>query len=203
MDKSAIEAMEIYKMLNGTSPDEDAILEEAVKNEEKKPKQSKSTSKKKEVKLVDSKDKGLLPKCEFAKLEEKGQMTIFFKEHHIDYKEQKWPVPDRTVNYDILLVRTENEARRISDILHNNSEEDRKRAVKGLVRYYKIAAAENVNNDVSIVAYVEVVNTKNGPSFRIMTNNGVLKKYNASIDDVSYDIRREMLKIIKKYKTTA
>lgn len=202
MDKSTREAMELFAMLNGGTPlvpNEDAILDEAIRNEKGKVTSKKKTSNNKEV---DSRpvNTGLLPTCTFAKLANSGEMTVFFKEHYIQYKEQQWPVPDRTVRYEIKLITTVHEAKRISEIVSNNSAKEKEEAAKGLVRYYKVVAAENVNNDVTTIAYVKVINVKGAPSFMILTNNGVLKKYNANIEDVSYELKRKMLTMIKKIK---
>lgn len=201
MDKSTREAMELFAMLNGGAPvvpNEDAILDEAVRIETGKA----PSKKKKNNKTVESKpvNTGLLPTCTFAKLANSGEMTVFFKEHYIQYKEQQWPVPDRTVRYEIKLITTVHEAKRISEIVSNNSAKEKEEAAKGLIRYYKVVAAENVNNDVTTIAYVKVVNVKGAPSFMILTNNGVLKKYNANIEDVSYELKRKMLTMIKKIK---
>ena len=207
--KAAQQARELFAMLNGIEVEdksiEDAILEEALRNENEKPSKAKKTGSKKKVdttKEVKPVNTGLLPRCSFAVLQPEEKMTILFREHCIHYKEQDWPVPDRRVSYTIKATRTCHENKRVSEVIHPNNKEEQDKAYKGEVRYYKVVSDENVNNDITTIAYAKVLVVKGKVKFQVFTNNDLFKKYNADADEVRYELTKKLSKMVKARKVS-
>lgn len=139
-----------------------------------------------------------LPPCKFAKLAERSEVNIRFNEHSIHYKEQDWPIPERTVVYNIKLIKSRGMAKNISEKIYGPGAEENGDAFAGITRYYEVLTYENVNNDAKTLAYVQVLSNDGKPAFRILWANEIVKKYKVDKDLANKRLTNKLRKMIVK-----
>lgn len=101
-----------------------------------------------------------VPPFKYAKLLNLFKMNIVFDKHEIHYKEQLWPVPLRTVEYMVELVRNPMEAYRLCEDFMKDKEVSDK-AKKGEIATYVIRTREEVKFVATTMGVITIRNTKN------------------------------------------
>ena len=192
-----MQAMKVMAMLQGVDPStiqNEEVEDIEIEIEDEKPKKRKAKAKEvtvgSENQVFTTKQRFIEDREEFAKLKKQIDMHINFNEHDIHYKEQYWGIPERTVLYHLELVKLPKVAQDISNLMNDNSLEEREKADKGLVRYYKVVTYENVVSKIREIGYVKVENKNGRMSCTIKVLGTTLKQCNANPDRVKKTISR-------------
>lgn len=193
-------AMRINALLNGVDPESLNFNEEDedidIEIEDEKAVKKAKKQKKEEVKHTEP---VIHMQPEFEKLKKKETMQVSFGGHDIHYKEQLWPVPLRTVVYNVELVVTPKVAKDIALKLSHNSFEEGEKAYRGDVRYYKVITYENVLYKVKELGYIKVIALDNGklkikPEFK----TEFLKSVNINPDNFKKSIQSVVSNLVER-----
>lgn len=197
-------AMKIQAMLQGIDPytvtnevlQDDDIEIEIEDDEDKPAKKSKKQAKKKETEFV-YEEKVIDTRPEFKRLSGNFTFNVVFDEHVIHYKEQRWPIPLRVVEYNVKLITNPQVARSCASEVTNNNENASNRAANGIDRYYRIETYENVKNNCRYLGYIRVYVGSNGKlRSTLFINEGLLKSIYVNLDKFSKDIKEIMKNIV-------
>ena len=186
-------AMRIQALLQGIDPS--TIQNEEITIEKEKKPAKKRTPKVKD-KVIGSENQvfttsqHFLPELEvYSKLKPSVSMMVSYHEHDIHYKDQFWNIPQRSVKYEVELVRNPKIAKDIA-LMVTKSESEVTRAAEGQVRYYKVVSYESILHKIKEIAYVRV-EYKNG---KFITDTFVkaklLKESNANPDKVRSNLEK-------------
>lgn len=181
--KEALEAnLLLSKILNKGAVDTSAETSEAVLSDEEldeilEAKEEKPARKKKKasggIKTTVGKGMGekpnYLPDWDKAELPKSTTIDIFFPGHDIHYKEQFWPVPDRTIIYTVGLVKFAQGAYNCCEDAGLDKEVCNK-AKSGEIRVYDIKTFEDCKIEVKSLGCI-VVESKNGKIIKTLHLN--------------------------------
>lgn len=221
--KEELLALQLNSLINGvnleqislnsqdTEQDTDLDLDnlefdfEPKKKKEKTTKTKKSTSEKKtkakkekEPEMKFSKEVPMLNV--FKQIKNNMEVEITYNEHDIHYKEQLWGIPERKVKYVIKPAVLIKSAKDISNIMNHNSEEERKKAEEGLVRYYSVVTYENVLHKLYEIGYVRIRCEENKLKATVLVKSQLLKDNNANPDKVRKQIVRKVQQMMHSEK---
>lgn len=205
MTKEEENAMKIQAMLQGISfedlleanmlaeDDDDDDIEIEIEDEEK----PKRKSRKKESKSTPV-AQHFVPELEqFAKLNRGLKLNVNYNEHDIHYKEQLWNIPTRTIEYEIELVRNIKIAKDMANIFNHGSDEERKKAEEGIVRYFKVINhEENVYHKIREIAYIKVVEDNGKFRTQLYVKSKLLKENNANPEKVKNNINKVIKNLV-------
>lgn len=96
----------------------------------------------------------------YANLKKSANIDVTIDYHEISYKEQKWPVPSRTMQYKIELVESPIVAKNIATKIYGNDENALKNAYEGVDRYYEIKTYENCKTEVKSLGFISFIYMK-------------------------------------------
>lgn len=139
----------------------EVVFEDEITKEKKKRTKKASGEKKKEdePKKVDK-----LPDWKLGEIKKETKFPVKFNAHDIPYKEQLWPIEERTVMYVLARVEIPQQAVNIAERIHSkgtNVNEWKAKARTGENRYLLLLTHdENVKGEVRQLAYVEVTADK-------------------------------------------
>ena len=196
-------AMKIQAMLQGLDSStvtnevlQDDDIEIEIEDDEDRPaKKSRKAAKKKEEFVYEEKVIDTRP--EFSKLKKNFTFDVVFDEHVIHYKEQRWPIPLRVVEYNVKLITNPQVAKACASEVTNNNETAANRAANGIDRYYRIETYDNVKNNCRYLGYIRVYVTNNGKlRSTLYINEGLLKSIYVNLDKFSKDMKGIMKSIV-------
>lgn len=203
MTKEEENAMKIQAMLQGISfedlleanmlAEDDDDIEIEIEDEEK----PKRKSRKKESKSTPV-AQHFVPELEqFAKLNRGLKLNVNYNEHDIHYKEQLWNIPTRTIEYEIELVRNIKIAKDMANMFNHGSDEERKKAEEGIVRYFKVINhEENVYHKIREIAYIKVVEDNGKFRTQLYVKSKLLKENNANPEKVKNNINKVIKNLV-------
>lgn len=186
-------AMRIQALLQGIDPST-IQNEEITVEKEKKP--AKKRVPKVKDKVIGSENQvftttqKFVPELEcYEKLKPSIPLMVSYHEHDIHYKDQFWNIPQRSVRYEVELVKQPKVAKDIAFMITKNDTEV-ERAAEGIVRYYKVVSYESILHKIKEIAYVRV-EYKNG-KFKTDTfvKANLLKESNANPDKVRSNLEK-------------
>ena len=187
-------AMKIQALLQGIDPSTIQNEEITVEEEPKTKKPAKKRVPKVKDKVIGSENQvftttqKFVPELEiYSRLKHSLPLMVSYHEHDIHYKDQFWNIPQRSVRYEIELVKAPRVARDIAMMI-TKSEVEVAKADEGLVRYYKVVSYESILHKIKEIAYVRV-EYKNG---KFITNTFIksklLKESNANPEKVKANL---------------
>ena len=199
MTQTELDAMRLNAMINGidleqlqaeASEDDDfdiEIIDETPKKKGRaKAKKEEKPKKREEVPMLEK----------FSRLKS-STMNVTFNQHDIPYKEQLWPIPPRTVEYQVELVKSPKISYDIAQMFVGKSDVEKEKAYSGNVRYFKVVTYESVLIPLVTIGYIRVTaNDKGHMSFKIKVEKEALKNGNANPDKVEKNIESAMKSII-------
>lgn len=205
MSKEELNAMKIQSMLQGISveeimtqqlnnEDDNEEIEIEIEEEEKKPKK-KSAKKKDELTTKQQ----YIPELDVFKKIANNNITvnINYHEHDIKYKEQLWPVPERTIQYQLSMIRIPKVACDVAQVFKSNSAEELEKAQNGKVRYLKIVNfEESVSHLIREVGYIRVEEINGKLSTQLFVKTQVLKNNNANPEKVKKNLTKAMKELV-------
>ena len=206
LSKEERAAMQVQAMLQGISLDE--MLErveledepddiEIVIEDEKKGKKKAKRKTAKEEKIgsenqVFTTKQSYVPEEEcFKRVNRDLHMNVTYDKHDIPYKEQFWPVPERTVEYHLEMINMPKKAKDISDLMNKGSAEERKLAEDGKVRYMMLVNHdENVSHKIREIAYVRVAENNGKLTSSMIVNSRCIKESHGNPERVKKNLKR-------------
>lgn len=162
IEKEDMQAAYLRALLNGEIPvEEESDAEEASGGVEvvfeDETKKKKKTKKKKVEEQTFTTKQAFLGEWEHGDLGKTRPINVVFGNHDIPYKEQLWPVPERTIVFNVERIDIPKVALNAAEAIHKDLTDDQKSEVKnGKIRYYKIVTYEAIPADSNYLGYVEV-----------------------------------------------
>lgn len=205
LTKEELLAMQVMGMINGASAEQVCLgekvegLETEAQKKKRSTKKSKTTSKTNSKTTSKTKSEPVEPVSKevpmldiFKQVKNNIEVDITYNEHDIHYKEQLWGIPERTVTYSIRPVKSIKSAKDISNLMNNNSLEEREKAEKGLTRYYSVVTNENVLHKLHEIGYVRVTREDKKLKASILVKSKLLKDCSANPDKVKKKISKKV-----------
>lgn len=159
----------------------EVIFEDEIPKEKKKKSTKAKAKKKKEEDTV--KEVELLPEWELGNIKKETKFPVKFNAHDIPYKEQLWPIQERTVMYTLARADMPQQAANIAERMHNKSidvKSWKEKARAGVNRYLLLTTYdENVKGEVRQLAYVEVTEDK---KIRFMVEKEICERNHVDMD---------------------
>ena len=135
-----------------------------------------------------------LPKWRYN-LIEREEIYIVSMEHSIHYKEQDWLMPSRNIQYFIELVKLTGEARKIAELVTENTRLGQL-ASDGVDRWYKVVTYENVPQQYSRIGYVRLTVRENRVGFTCYFDDSALKAGNFDVYETKLRIKKKVRKML-------
>lgn len=192
ISEEAMNAAYIAALLSGkdlstsvseTDTDETTEVDVVFEDEIPKEKKKKAPKDKKEKKPKEEdlpKEVPMLPEYTGGEILKETKFPVKFNEHNIYYKDQVWPIKERTVMYTLTRVDLPQQAVNIAARLHNEEDEWKNKARLGDNRYLVLMTAdENVKNEVRQLAYVEVTDKK---QVRFLIENTIAERNHVDVE---------------------
>lgn len=166
--------------------------------EEEKPKKSRKGTKKKSNKDLDVAPVHYIPETDdYKNLNMNLEMQVRYTEHDIHYKEQLWGIPSRALKYKLEIVKMTKTAKDISDKMNGNSEEERRKAENGEVRYFRLVNHdENIYHMLREIAYVKVEKINGKFKTKVLVKSTVLKQNNGNPDKVKEELKKLVQQLV-------
>lgn len=120
--------------------------------------------------------------CDFAKLEDKGKISVFFDDHIMNYSKgeknwQEWPIDAHYIDYSVELVRMVTAGVKLAEKTHRGDKKFMEMASKGDLRYYRVMACGAVPKELRCIAVAEISRDKHIKVFMgVGSNNPYLDK---------------------------
>jgi len=202
--KEQNEALKVQAMLQGLTveelaksmfesddEDDDIVIIEDEKPEKKTKKSTKKADVAKSIGFTNIEDKEPYTKLANSK----HTIPIVFNGYNIDYKNQLWDVPTRTVEYTTELIKSAKRARDIAELFTPNSEQEKKAAYDGDVRYIKLTSySESIDFRVRDAGYAKVWENNGKLKFKIIICKE-LKNHRTNVDNIRRDFEDVMREI--------
>lgn len=202
ISKEALEANSLFRKLSGkTDVDineqrDDSLTDifneiDNIGVEEKTKKKKRGSGIKTNVGKGMGEKPDYLPDWDKAQLPKSIDVDIFFPQHFIHYKEQLWPVHDRTIKYNIELCRFPQLAYNCLERA-GYSKEDCLRAKSGEIRVYDIKTYESAKIEVKSLGTVILEEVNGKIKKTLVLNTKGISKTSLEQKDVKQRITKKM-----------
>lgn len=163
------------------APVEVVFEDEIPKEKKKKQTKEKKVAKQKEEELP--KEVEMLPEWGLGDIKKETKFPVKFNAHNIPYKEQLWPIQERTVMYVLTRADMPQQAVNIAERMHSKHTDVKDwmaKARTGENRYLVLLTHdENVKGEVRQLAYVEVTADK---KIRFLVEKEICERNHVDMD---------------------
>lgn len=133
---------------------------------------------------------------EFKNIKRNESLNVVVGGHELYYGGSNYPIPTRTIEYNIDIVKMPKQAEAVAEMFHGNSSEEKKKAYDGDVRYFKLVTYESVKSEIRELGYIKVFVENNRLKTKTMINKEIAKKNHINIDKLSDELKRKAQKIV-------